>query len=134
MNIAAITEDGQTISQHFGRASHYLVVTVEDGKIVARELREKVGHVHLQVEEHGHHHTDHGEKHGYGPAAENRHARMAETIADCPVVLCRGMGMGAYESLRARGIEPVITDVKMIDQAIAGFLAGELPNHLERLH
>jgi predicted Fe-Mo cluster-binding NifX family protein len=33
MKIAAITDDGRTISQHFGRASHYMVVTIEDGKI-----------------------------------------------------------------------------------------------------
>ena len=32
MKIAAITEDGTTISQHFGRAPLYLVVTVEDAK------------------------------------------------------------------------------------------------------
>ena len=44
MKIAAITDDGVTISQHFGRAPYYLVYTVEDGEIVDRELREKLGH------------------------------------------------------------------------------------------
>jgi predicted Fe-Mo cluster-binding NifX family protein len=34
MKIAAITDDGKTISQHFGRAPYYLVVTVENGQIV----------------------------------------------------------------------------------------------------
>ena len=33
MKIAVITEDGTTISQHFGRAPLYVVVTVEGGKI-----------------------------------------------------------------------------------------------------
>ncbi len=36
MKIAAVSEDGVTISQHFGRAPFYVVVTVEDGKIVAQ--------------------------------------------------------------------------------------------------
>ena len=36
MKIAAVTEDNITISQHFGRAPFYVVVTVENGKIVAR--------------------------------------------------------------------------------------------------
>ena len=43
IKIAAITDDGQTISQHFGRAAYYAVLTIEDGKIIAREQREKMG-------------------------------------------------------------------------------------------
>ena len=43
MKIAAVSEDGVTISQHFGRAPFYVVVTVEDGKIVSREKRDKMG-------------------------------------------------------------------------------------------
>ena len=44
MKIAAISDDGATISQHFGRAALYVVVTVEDGKIVSTETRSKLGH------------------------------------------------------------------------------------------
>jgi len=40
MKIAVISDDGKTISRHFGRAPYYLVLTVEDGKIVAREQRD----------------------------------------------------------------------------------------------
>lgn len=35
VKIAAVSEDGVTISQHFGRAPFYVVVTVEEGKVVA---------------------------------------------------------------------------------------------------
>jgi predicted Fe-Mo cluster-binding NifX family protein len=44
MKIAAVSDDGTTISAHFGRAPFYVVVTVEDGRIVARETRDKMGH------------------------------------------------------------------------------------------
>ena len=37
MKIAFITDDEKTISQHFGRAPYYLVITVEDGKETNRE-------------------------------------------------------------------------------------------------
>lgn len=47
MKIAAITDDGKTISQHFGRAQYYPVATIENGQIVDRELREKPGHAHF---------------------------------------------------------------------------------------
>ena len=41
MKIAFVTDDGETISQHFGRASKYLVVEVDGGKELLRELRDK---------------------------------------------------------------------------------------------
>jgi hypothetical protein len=36
MKIAAITDDGITISQHFGRAPYYMVLTIENGEILQR--------------------------------------------------------------------------------------------------
>jgi len=44
MKIAAVSDDGVTLSQHFGRAPLYVVVTVENGQVVDRETREKSGH------------------------------------------------------------------------------------------
>ncbi len=110
MKIAAITDDGKTISQHFGRAPYYMVVTVEAGKIVAREMRDKLGHAQFEAEGHEHEEDANG-RHGYGPAADDRHGRMAQAITDCEALLCRGMGMGAYESMKARNIRPVVTDI-----------------------
>ena len=133
MKVAAITEDGITISQHFGRAPSYLVLTIEDGAIVGRELREKLGHIQFQ-DEHGHdHHAGQG-RHGYGPAAEDRHARMSEAIADCEAILCGGMGRGAYESMRQRNIRPVVTDIQNIEEAAVAYAAGRIVDHIEKLH
>lgn len=132
MKIAAITDDGKTISQHFGRAPYYLVVTVEGGKIVSRELREKMGHAHFENEPHDPEPA--GQAHGRGPAARSRHARMAAAISDCQVLLCGGMGYGAYESMRERGIQPIVTDIEEIDQAIAAYLDGTLVDQVDRLH
>jgi predicted Fe-Mo cluster-binding NifX family protein len=36
MKIAAVTEDGITISRHFGRPPIHLVITVENSSIVGR--------------------------------------------------------------------------------------------------
>ena len=41
MKIAIATDDGQTISAHFGRARAYAVLTVRDGVVIERELRPK---------------------------------------------------------------------------------------------
>ena len=59
---------------------------------------------------------------------------MAETIADCQVLIAGGMGWGAYESLKSRGIETVVTDVDDIEKAVTLYLQGKLPNLMERLH
>jgi predicted Fe-Mo cluster-binding NifX family protein len=133
MKIAAITEDGKTISQHFGRAPYYLVVTVKDGKIIDREKREKLGHTQFRNEEHNHHHAS-GGQHGFGHGAEKRHHRMSEAITDCEAVLCRGMGRGAFENLKSRGIRPLITDIAQIDDAILAYVEGIIVDHVEKLH
>ncbi len=131
MKIAAITEDGNTISQHFGRAPFYVVVTVEDGKIINKEKRNKTGHHTFAA-----HHADlaPGEKHGYDAGSEVRHASMAENVSDCQVLIAGGMGWGAYESLKSRNIEPIVTDIKTIDEAVKLYLEGKLTNLMERLH
>jgi predicted Fe-Mo cluster-binding NifX family protein len=132
MKIAAITEDGETISQHFGRAPHYMVVTVDDGRIVGHELRDKLGHADFHDEQPGH--ESEGGRHGFGPAADGRHGRMAEAIADCEALLCRGMGAGAYESMNSRAIRPVVTDIPSIDEAVMAYVDGHIVDHIDKLH
>jgi predicted Fe-Mo cluster-binding NifX family protein len=132
MKIAAITDDGKTISQHFGRAPYYLVATVEDGVIVERQLRDKLGHVQFQNEPHEEEAP--GQPHGFGPASHDRHLRMAEAIADCEALLCRGMGSGAYYSMQQRGIRPVVTDIESIEEALAAYIDGSIVDHTDKLH
>ena len=132
MKIAAISEDGATISQHFGRAPYYVVLTVEDGKVVNTEKRDKAGHHTFAADQHQE--TAPGERHGYDAGAQSRHAAMAQSIADCQMLIAGGMGWGAYESLKGRGIETVVTDVESIEEAVKLYLEGKLPNLMERLH
>lgn len=132
MKIAVITDDFKTISAHFGRARNYLVFTVENGKIAGQEKRAKAHHGQFAVGPEEHHH--HGGEHGPDPAADNRHGLMAEPLADCQVLLARGMGNGAYNALRARGITPILTDIADIQSAVQAYLDGTLVDHPERLH
>jgi len=135
MKIAVVTEDGITISQHFGRAPYYVVVTVEGGKVASKERRDKAGH-HTFAGQHGEHHEVggcHG-PHGFDAGAQTRHAGMISNITDSQVLIAGGMGMGAYESLKSRGIETIITDITGIDEAVKLYLENRLPNLRERLH
>jgi predicted Fe-Mo cluster-binding NifX family protein len=131
MKIAVVTDDEITISQHFGRASLYVVYEVEDGKIKGKETRPKMGHKHFAFKDERPH--VHGERHGYDLASLNRHVSMAEVIKECQVLIVGGMGMAAYESMRRFNIEPIVTDVSGIEDAVKLYVEGKLPTLINRV-
>lgn len=59
---------------------------------------------------------------------------MAEAIRDCDVLVCRGMGYGAYQSMQNLGITPIVTNEVEIEAALQLYLEGRLTDHPERLH
>jgi tRNA-Thr(GGU) m(6)t(6)A37 methyltransferase TsaA len=137
MKVAVITEDGQTISQHFGRAPHYLVFTIEDGEITGKELRDKVGHRQFVNEPHDHDH-DHGHNdprgHGFGAHSDAKHMRMIESIQDCDIIIVRGMGRGAYLAMQDANIRPFVTELADAEEAVRAYLNNTLEDHTEKLH
>ncbi len=82
MKIAVATDDGRTISAHFGRAAYYAILTIENGQITARAMVEKPVHHH-------HHHND---PHHEGGHHHHDHHAMIDPIADCQVAIARGYG------------------------------------------
>ncbi len=131
MKIAVISDDGSSISMHFGRAQLYVVLEVEDGQVVSREVRPKVGHHAFGDHPHA---EPHVAGHGYDAASQHKHSQMAANIGDCQVLLAGGMGWGAYDSLKGYGIEPIITDIRDVDQAARAYLDGTIQNLMDRLH
>ncbi len=148
MKIAAVTDDQRTVCPHFGRAAYYLVFTVENGEIVAREVRPKAGHrqfadsghhddshaghghhgSHEHHHDHGHaggheHHHDHAHGRGFGDHADWKHAQMVESVQDCEVVLVRGMGQGARLALAEAGITPCAATREDAEEAVRAYLA-----------
>ena len=118
--IAIATDDGKTITSHFGRAKSYKVVTISDSKVVAEEIRAKAlcgGHGQQP-----------------SPSGEDHHSQQVAPIRDCQVLLARGMGTGAQTNLLSAGIQPLLTSVSNIDEAVASYLAGNLQHHPERIH
>ncbi|MCX6002529.1 MAG: DUF134 domain-containing protein [Chloroflexi bacterium] len=132
MKIAVVTDDEKTISQHFGQASLYVVYTVEDGKVTGKETRAKMGHRHFAFRDERPH--VHGERHGFDLASVNRHASMAVTIKDSQVLIAGGMGMGAYQSMINCKIEPIVTDIESVEEAVKLYIEGKLPNLINRVH
>jgi len=132
MKIAFVTDDGENISAHFGRAPFYLVIEIDGGHEIHREMREKMGHAHFQSAGESENHTD--TRHGFSAEAQTRHSAMLIAIMDCDVIVCGGMGQGALQSLQASGKEVRLTDVQMINQALDSYLSGELPHRSDLSH
>ncbi|MCC6612233.1 MAG: dinitrogenase iron-molybdenum cofactor biosynthesis protein [Anaerolineae bacterium] len=134
MKIAVVSDDGKTISRHFGRAAYYLVFTVDEGEIVMRERRDKAGHQQFVqlVDIHVHHEDERG--HGFGAHSDDKHHQMVASITDCAVVIARGMGHGAHQSLTSANIQPILTELADAEAAVQAYIDGTLVDHPERLH
>ncbi|MGA9120109.1 MAG: NifB/NifX family molybdenum-iron cluster-binding protein, partial [Bacteroidota bacterium] len=91
--VAVTSDDGANVTSHFGRAPFYVVLTIQDGKVVAREQRSKIAPHNAERHEEGHQHN-----HGHN------HSQMVEPILDCQAVVARGMGDGAYVHLTQAGL------------------------------
>lgn len=129
MKIAVVSDDGQTISKHFGRAENYLVVSIDGNSISERKSLPKQGGCHSK-----HRHDSQQGPRGFGHRAEQAHELMFENIRDCDIVLSRGMGLGAYQGLQSLGIRPILTDIANIDTAIQAVLDDTIIDHVDQLH
>jgi len=126
MKIALVSDNGTTISRHFGRARQYVVVTVEEGQETARETRSK-------TDCHGHHDGAAQDAHTHGHD-DPRHDTILAAISDCQVVIAGGMGAGMDQRLRAAGITPIRTQIPGVEIAIEKFLHGQLSDMIELVH
>jgi len=135
MKIAFVSDDNQTISQHFGRSENYIVISLEHEKIIDRKTLAKPARCHSGSAHHGkHNHASDARGSGFGHQAKHSHQEMFETIKDCDILISRGMGRGAYLDLQQSGIRPIVTDIADIDTAIEAVVDDTIINHVEKLH
>jgi len=132
MRIAIVTQDGQTVSQHFGRSPYYLVIEIDDGKISGTELRSRRTPHTTGAGGQAHAHEP-GQPHGMGPEAATRHAGMAAQIQDCDYLFAGGMGTGAVQAMESAGIRTILTDIRDINDLLRMFLSGAISDHRERM-
>jgi predicted Fe-Mo cluster-binding NifX family protein len=146
IKIAFPTDDGETISRHFGRADYFQVVTWADGAVQAKEMRQKPAHNHEHG--HGHHHHDEEDEHGRVHLHEETPAHVHEAghghgrahddkfalLRDCDVFIGAGMGRPAYQRLEQMDLEIYVTGAKTIAEALAQYEAGTLISDMRRVH
>jgi predicted Fe-Mo cluster-binding NifX family protein len=124
MKIAFTTDDGQSITSHFGQARYFRVISTEDGQPVLSEQREKTWHVHGQA---------HASEPAGGSIVHPGQA-MLETISDCQVLITGGIGEPAFARAQTMGIIIFLTGEKDIEKALQTYLSGLLTSDLRRIH
>jgi predicted Fe-Mo cluster-binding NifX family protein len=117
MKIAFPSDDGTTISDHFGRAVKYVVVDPEADS----------GWKTLDKAHHG---SGHGQHAGGG----SLHQAMFAPLADCQVLVTRGMGQPAYDEAVALGLNVILTDEESIQAALDAYAQGSLKSDPRRVH
>jgi predicted Fe-Mo cluster-binding NifX family protein len=116
MKIAVPTQDGTTISAHFGSAPLFTVIEIKDNKITSKENRQNASTEHSSNDDHTHHHN------------------KFDLVKDCKIVIAGGMGENAFNRLSQMGISVFLVDIKNIEQTIEVFLNGTLVHNPKRLH
>jgi predicted Fe-Mo cluster-binding NifX family protein len=119
--IAAVTEDGEKISSHFGMASAYQVFTIEDHQILNETQLPKPHHAH------------HPQNEGHHEGHSGNHDDMFAPVEDCQVLLCGGMGEPAYQRALAAGLKVILVGGE-IRTAVDAYLKGELASDMRRVH
>ena len=97
----AVTYDNGQVFQHFGHTEKFKVYEVEDGKVVSSEIVDSNG---------------------------SGHGALAGLLAnnDIKVLICGGIGGGAYDALKEYGIEMFAGAEGDADAAVEAYLKGEL--------
>lgn len=111
MKIAIASDDGKTISEHFGRVLGFNIFEIKNKKIIKNEYRKNIGK-------------------SSGECSSCDHDIMINNIKDCGVVISYGMGKRIYEDLIANNMIPIITEENNVHEAIQSFLTSNLVNRV----
>jgi len=108
MKIAFPTRDNETISRHFGKMTAMVVIDLQDGNGIDREIRDMTSMP------------------ACGGADNGRPTFIVGTLNDCDVVIANGIGMPLAERIGNEGTEVILTRTPTIDGALEAYLDGTI--------
>ncbi len=117
MKIAIPSNDGKTVSKHFGRSEGFIIVEIEDNKIINKAYKKNDFTGHAQGL--SHEHTAHG--HGH-----HSHEGIFKALGDCSVVIAGGMGQKLYKDFQEKKVMTYLTNESDIDSVLEQFINGQL--------
>ncbi len=118
MKIGVPTNDGVSISEHFGRSAAFLIYEIENGQIKAVEMRANGEHQSRLPGTCAH---------ASGESGSHSHAGILAALDGCDAVICAGMGARAAEALREAKVRVIMAAAPgRGEDAVVAYLRGEL--------
>lgn len=128
MRIAVASDDGRNVAAHTGRCGGFVVYDLADQAATRVEYRTNQYTAHALGECQGHHDDPNGgHHHDDDPnAAHHSHGPVVAALADCAVLVTRGLGPRLIADLAARGVTTYVCAVESADEAATQFARGLL--------
>lgn len=123
MRIAVASDDGINVTGHVGKCRRFLIIDVENGEILKKEIRKNSFTDHSIGKNEK---SNHGNGHGGGHGNNDGHKRLAEGLKDCKYLISHGMGWKLVEDIKSFGIEPLVTSETNAEQAAIMLEEGKL--------
>jgi predicted Fe-Mo cluster-binding NifX family protein len=120
MKIAIATDDFASVTGHVGRCNGFLVIDVENERVVNVEKREN-NFTHHKM--HGGH--DHSQSHGHS------HSNLVEGLMDCSHLICTAAGWRLQNDFEAAEKIVIFTNEKDAEQAALKLALGTLEINTE---
>ncbi len=118
LKIAVATRNGYRIALDFALAPYYTVLTLDEfGFVIKRELRPRMNRDRFIMELQG----PSRPWHQYFTSPEARHLIITLPIADCAVLLHRGMSAPLQHDIESLGIQVMLANSPEIDEAITAY-------------
>jgi predicted Fe-Mo cluster-binding NifX family protein len=121
MRIAVPTNDGVSISEHFGRSAAFLIFDTENGQIKGRATKtNRAQHAQGSCDQRS------------AASKAHSHSGILAALEGCEIVICAGMGSRAAEALKAGGVTQImVTTPGPAEEKVSAFLAGRLTRKTE---
>ena len=119
MKIAIASDDGVNIAAHTGRCQGFAIYDVTHRTAKQIEYRQNAFTAHAQGECSGEH--DHASHTGH-----HSHTPLLKAIADCCVLITRGLGPRLVQDLAAYGIEAFVCTAEDVETTARQYAEGQL--------
>lgn len=123
--IAIPSNDGKTISGHFGRALGFVIVELYGTNIVANNYKQNDFTGHARGNHHNH---QHGEGHNHGEHGNQAHSHhgIFQALNGVDAVIAGGMGQRLWDEFMQQNIEVYMTRESDIENAVKLYIEGKI--------
>jgi predicted Fe-Mo cluster-binding NifX family protein len=119
MRIAVASDDGVQVAAHTGRCAGFVIFDVSGQDATRGEFRRNTFTAHAQGQ-------CSGGDHAHAAHAHHSHGPLLDALADCRVLVTRGLGPRLITDLANRGIEAYVCQATHADDAAGQYARGQL--------